>query len=196
MDEQAAGLPKPARWGWQCLAIAAIFGLAVACLRFEGQPWWCRCGRPFLWSGNIQSEHNSQHLVDPYSFTHVLHGLIFYALLRPLSGKLGQKTRLVVALLVEVAWEVAENSDAVIDRYRRATISLGYSGDSVVNSLGDIASCWLGFYLASRLPARWSVALFLAVEVTLLAIYRDCLTLNVLMLVHPIESVKSWQTGH
>lgn len=188
--------PRPAPGTWQLVAIAAVIGLAVASLRFEGQRWWCRCGRPFLWSGDIHSGHNSQHLVDPYSFTHALHGLIFFALLRPLAGKLGFGTRLALALLIEVAWEVVENSDAVIERYRHATISLGYAGDSVWNSLGDIASCSLGFYLAARLPIRWSVALFLAVELILLAVYRDCLTLNVLMLLHPLESVRSWQMGH
>src|SRR4029077_20979363 len=139
-----------------------------------------------LWSGDIRSGHNSQHLLDPYSFTHALHGLLFFALLRPLAGKLGFGTRLVLALLLEAAWEVAENSDSVIERYRHATIALGYAGDSVVNSLGDIASCGLGFFLASRLRVRWSMTLFLAVELILLAIYRDCLTLNVLMLVQPL----------
>jgi hypothetical protein len=192
------GIPSPRRDSlgiWHLIAIACVIGLAVASLRFEGQRWWCQCGRLALWSGDIQSSHNSQHLLDPYSFTHVLHGLIFYALLRPLAGKLGVGTRLIFALLIEMVWEVVENSDAVIDRYRQATIALGYAGDSVVNSLGDIASCGLGFFLAARLPARWSVVLFLAVELTLLAVYRDCLSLNVLMLLYPLESVKTWQMG-
>ena len=150
---------------------------------------------PFPWSGDIHGGHNSQHLVDPYSFTHALHGLLFYALLRPLAGRLGSGTRLVLALVLETLWEVAENSDAVIERYRRATIALAYAGDSVVNSLGDIASCGVGYVLATRLPVRWSVVLFFVVEAVLLAVYRDCFVLNVLMLVHPIEVVKAWQMG-
>jgi hypothetical protein len=187
--------PRSPLGTWHFIAISAVTGLAVASLRFEGQRWWCRCGRPSLWTGDIHSMHNSQHLLDPYSFTHALHGLLFFAMLRPLAGKLGSVTRLVLALLLEVVWEVVENSDAVIERYRRATIALGYTGDSVANSLGDIASCGLGFFLAARLPVRWSVTLFFAVEMILLAVYRDCLSLNVLMLVYPLESVKAWQMG-
>ena len=177
------------------LAIAAIFGLATVALRLEGHRWWCRCGRLTPWSGDIHSEHNSQHLVDPYSFTHMEHGLLLYALLRPFAGRLGPGSRLILAVALEAIWEVAENSPAVIERYRQATIALGYVGDSVVNSLGDIAACTLGFFLAQRLPVRWSVALVLAVEATLLAIYRDNLALNVLMLVFPLESIKAWQMG-
>jgi len=180
---------------WHPLAIVSVIGLAVVSLRFEGQRWWCRCGRLYPWSGDIQSAHNSQHLFDPYSFTHVLHGLLFYALLRPVAERLGLGTRMVIALAIESLWEVVENSDAVIERYRQATIALGYSGDSVFNSLGDIVSCGAGFLIASRLPARWSVLLFFAVEATLLAVYRDCFLLNVLMLVSPVEAIKSWQTG-
>jgi len=172
----------------------SIIGLAVVSLRLEGQRWWCRCGRLYPWSGGIHSAHNSQHLLDPYSFTHVLHGLILYALLRPLAKRLGPGTRLVIALAIEALWEVVENSGAVIERYRQATIALGYAGDSVFNSLGDVVSCGAGFLIASRLPARWSVLLFFAVEAVLLAVYRDCLLLNVLMLVWPVEAIKSWQT--
>jgi hypothetical protein len=167
----------------------------VVALRFEGRRWWCRCGHLSPWSGDIHSAHNSKHLFDPYSFTHVLDGLLFYALLRALAGKLGSVSRLVLALALEVMWEVAENSDVVIERYRRATIALGYTGDSVFNSLGDIASCGGGLLLAAQLPVRWSVLLFFAVEAGLLAVYRDCFLLNVLMLVCPIEAVKAWQMG-
>ncbi len=175
------------------LAIAVILGLATVALRLEGHRWWCRCGRLTPWSGVIHSEHNSQHLLDPYTFTHVEHGLILYAVLWLFRGWLGLGRRFIIAVAAEAIWEVFENSAAVIDRYRQATIALGYVGDSVVNSLGDIAACAVGFYVASRLPARWSVALLITVEAALLAIYRDNLTLNVLMLVFPIEAVKRWQ---
>jgi hypothetical protein len=177
------------------LAIAAIFGLATVARRLEGQRWWCRCGRLTPWSGDIYSEHNSQHLVDPYSFTHMEHGLLLYALLRPFARRLGPGSRLILAVGLEALWEVVENSPAVIERYRQATIALGYVGDSVANSLGDIAACTLGFFLANRLPVRWSVALLLAVEAALLAIYRDNLALNLQMLVFPLESMKAWQMG-
>jgi Protein of unknown function (DUF2585) len=177
------------------LAMGAIFGLAAVALRLEGHRFWCRCGRLTLWSGDIHSAHNSQHLVDPYSFTHVEHGLLLYALLRPFGRWVGPGSRLVIAVAIEGIWEVVENSAAVIERYRQATIALGYAGDSVVNSLGDIVACTLGLFLAHRLPVRWSVALLVTVELALLAIYRDNLTLNVLMLVFPLESVKTWQMG-
>jgi hypothetical protein len=147
------------------------------------------------WSGDIWSAHNSQHFADPYSLSHLLHGLIFHALLVPLAHRLRFGPRLVLAVALEATWEVFENSPAVIGRYRSATAALGYSGDSLLNSLGDIASCGLGFWLASRLPVRWSVALFLAVEVGMLLVYRDCLVLNVLMLVYPVGAIKAWQTG-
>lgn len=177
------------------LAIALILAGVVLALRLEGQPWWCRLGDLALWSGDIHSPHNSQHPFDPYSLTHLLHGIIFYALFRPLAVRMTPGARVVSALALEAAWEVVENSPPVIERYRRATIALGYSGDSVVNSLGDIASCGLGLYLAARLPARWSVALFVAVELFLLAFYRDNLTLNVLMLVWPVGAIKAWQAA-
>ncbi len=177
------------------LAIAAIFGLGTVARRLEGHRWWCSCGRLTPWSGNIHSEHNSQHLVDPYSFTHMEHGLLLYALLRPFAKWLGPGSRLILAVSTEALWEVVENSQAVIERYRQATIALGYVGDSVTNSLGDIAACTLGFFLAKRLPVRWSVALLLAIEAALLGIYRDNFALNLLMLLFPLESMKAWQMG-
>jgi hypothetical protein len=177
------------------LALTSIAAVTMVLLFRRGQPWWCRCGRLAPWSGEIWSGHNSQHLADPYTLSHLLHGLVFFAVLRPLARWLGLGPRLVLAGALEAAWELFENAPAVIERYRTATMALGYSGDSLLNSLGDIASCGLGFWLAARLPARWSVALFLAVEVGMLAVYRDCLVLNVLMLVHPVGAIKSWQTG-
>jgi hypothetical protein len=177
------------------MALAAIVAVAIVALRIEGHRWWCRCGRFSPWSGNIHSKHNSQHLIDPYSFTHILHGFLLYALLRPLAGRLSFGTRVVLALALESLWEILENSEMIIERYRKTTIALGYAGDSVLNSVGDMLACFLGFLAASRLPVRWSVGLFVLIEASLLLVYRDCLTLNVLMLVYPIETVKSWQMG-
>jgi hypothetical protein len=182
---------RPLSW----LVLSFVVGITVIWLRSQGRRWWCRIGDLSPWSGGIHSPHTSQHVADPYSFTHFLHGLLFYALFRYLAGRLRWDTRFVLAIALECLWEVVENSGMVIDRYRRATIALGYEGDGVINSLGDVASCGLGFLVAGRLPVRWSIALFLAVEVALLITYRDNLLLNVIMLVYPFEAVKSWQMG-
>jgi hypothetical protein len=177
------------------LGLGVILVLATIALRAEGRRWWCRCGQWFLWSGNIHSSHNSQHLVDPYSFSHLLHGIIFYAMLRPLANRLRPSTRFLAAVAMEAIWKFIENSTFMIDRYRKATVALGYTGDSIVNSLGDIACSALGYYLAARLPWRWSIAIVVLVEFLMLMIYRDNLTLNVLMLLWPIDAVKTWQAG-
>ena len=182
---------RPLCW----FVIVSVLVATFICLRFEGRRWWCRCGVPSPWSVGIRSPHTSQHLIDPYSLTHVLHGLLIYALLRVAAGRLRWDARLVLAIALECLWEVVENSAMVIERYRRGTIALGYEGDSILNSLGDVASCGLGFLLARRLLVRWSIALFLVVEVALLILYRDNLLLNLIMLLHPFEAVKSWQSG-
>ena len=182
---------RPLSW----LVLTLVVGLAVLCLRYEGRRWWCRLGDLSPWSVGIQSPHTSQHLVDPYSLTRVLHGLLFYALLRLIIGRVRWDARLVLAITLECLWEVVENSAEVIERYRRGTIALGYEGDIILNSLGDVASCGLEFLLARRLPVRWSVALFLVVAAALLILYRDNLLLNLIMLLHPSEAIKSWQAG-
>jgi hypothetical protein len=128
------------------LAIAALFGIAAMALRREGRRWWCRCGRPRPWSDDIWSEHNSQHLLDPYTFTHIEHGLLLYALLRPLARWIGPGHRLVLAMTLETLWEIAENTQPVIENYRKAAFARGYAGDSVANSLADIAACGLGLW--------------------------------------------------
>ena len=182
---------RPQFW----LALSLVIGITVIRLRFTGRRWWCRLGDLSPWSGGIHSPHTSQHVADPYSFTHFLHGLLFYALFHFVARRLKWDARFVLAIALECLWEVFENSGMVIDRYRRATIALGYEGDSVINSLGDVASCGLGFLVASRLPVKWSMALFFVIELALLISYRDNLTLNVIMLVYPFEAVKSWQMG-
>jgi Protein of unknown function (DUF2585) len=177
------------------LALAAVTAAAVLALRVEGRRWWCACGRPFLWSGDTQGAHNSQHLFDPYSFTHVLHGLALCGLLAWAGRRLAPAWRLVVAVGLEAVWEVAENSPFVIQRYRTATLAVGYEGDTVANSLGDIVCCAAGFALARRLGLRASVAVFLVTEAVLLAWIRDDLLLSVVMLVYPVEAIKAWQTA-
>ncbi len=173
------------------LTAAAIVVAAAVLLRAEGRIWWCACGSWIPWSWIVFSRHNSQHLVDPYSFSHILHGLLFYAGLAAL--RVPHRIRFPIALALEAGWEVLENSDLVIQRYREATISLDYYGDSVANSLSDIAFCALGYWAAMRVPVRVSVALYALIEIVMLVAIRDNLTLNVLMLVWPLESVKAWQ---
>ena len=176
--------------------VLVICGSAVL-LRVLGQPVSCKCGSLRLWSGDVWSTHNSQHLFDPYSLTHVLHGVIFCGLLWLLPKKVPGSVRLLMAVLVEAVWEVIENTPFVIERYRTVTMSLDYYGDSIVNSFGDNLSSIVGYLFAVRFGLRRSMVFFVATELTLLVLIRDCLTLNVLMLLWPVEAIKHWQmTGH
>lgn len=169
-------------------ALAAAFGML---LYVEGRPAWCKSGLA-LWSAAWTS-CTSQSFFDPYSLSHVLHGVIFYWLLRPLADRVSLPWRLVVALVLEISWEMLENSPWVIERYRQDTAAFDYTGDSIVNALGDVASAVVGFAIASRFSWKVSVALFIVFELWMLLLARDNLTLNVLMLLNPIESIKEWQ---
>src|SRR5687768_16855603 len=131
--------------------IVVLLALAVVYLRWQGRIWWCACGRPNPVSVVVQSQHNSQHLIDPYSLSHVLHGIIFFGVLWLFRRKLRLTARAATAAVIEIGWEMLENSPIVINRYRAATVSLGYTGDSIVNSLGDVASFVLGFHIARKL---------------------------------------------
>ena len=164
------------------------FGLL---LYLEGRPAWCTSGLA-LWSAAWTSS-TSQNFFDPYSLSHVLHGVIFFWLLRPLADRVSLPWRLVVALVLEISWEMLENSPWVIERYRQDTAAFDYTGDSIVNALGDVASAVVGFAIASRFSWKVSMALFVVFELWMLWLAHDNLTLNVLMLLHPIESIKEWQ---
>ncbi len=179
------------------LAIVVVLVATVYQLRSQGRLWWCSCDYILLWSGDPWSSDNSQHLLDPYSFTHVLHGFALCGLLAWLAARLSLVWQLWLAVAIEALWEVVENSEFVIRRYREETAALGYQGDTVVNSLGDILVCGLGFLLARRLGLRRTLALFAVTEVTLVFLIRDSLLLNVLMLIYPIDAIKAWQAaGH
>lgn len=147
------------------------------------------------WSGDINSNQNSQQIADPYTFTHVTHGVGFYALLRLIAGSLPVGSRFILAMLIESAWEVFENTDFVINRYREATISLDYYGDSVINSIFDIFAAALGFWLAWRFRVPVSIIVIILLEVMLAFWIRDSLFLNILMLIYPLDVVRRWQMG-
>ena len=168
---------------------------AAALLWMLGRVWWCQAGDYRPWSFAVLSEHNSQHLIDPYSFTHILHGILEFWLIGLLFRFVPVHWRLVIALFIEGSWEVVENTDYVINRYREATISLNYYGDSILNSLSDITCCGLGFLIAYKIRFWKSLALFLATEAILIAWIRDSLLLNIVMLIYPLDAIKHWQAG-
>jgi hypothetical protein len=189
----------PHRGAW--IASAVIFLAAIAILFAMDRPPICECGTIKLWHGVVESSENSQHISDWYAPSHFTHGLIMagvaWLLWRKwkLFGGAPSRWALPIAVFVEAAWEVAENTPLIINRYREVTISWGYSGDSILNSAADIGWMTLGFLLALRLPGWASIALGLFLELLALAVIRDNLTLNVLMLLYPIEAVAAWQAG-
>ena len=179
------------------LAVVAVLAGTAYQLRSQGRLWLCSCDYVLLWSGDAWSSDNSQHLLDPYSFTHVLHGFAFCGLLALVVPRVPAVWRLWLAVSVEALWEVVENSEFVIRRYREETAALGYTGDTVLNSLADIVLCGIGFALANRLGFRLTAALFVATEAILAVWIRDGLILNIIMLIYPMEIIRDWQAaGH
>lgn len=169
---------------------------AVVILQIQGRVWWCQAGDLAPWYWDIWSTHNSQHIIDPYSFTHVLHGVLEFWLIGLVFRRMPIVWRLALAVFIESSWEVAENSAAVIERYRSATISLDYFGDSIINSIADIACCSMGFLIAYKLRFWRSFALFVVTEILLIIFIRDSLIINIIMLLFPVEAIKTWQMGH
>jgi hypothetical protein len=177
----------------QMVAIGLVLLLVVVLLRAEGRMFICSCGHFAVWTSDTCSSNTSQQLLDPYSFTHVLHGFLFFWLIALLFRRMNSSWQVCLALLLEGAWELFENTRFVIDKYRTETAALGYTGDTIVNSLGDLTCAFAGFMIARSLGLRRSLIVFVVVEVVLIVWLRDSLLLQILMLVHPVEAIKLWQ---
>lgn len=170
-----------------------VIVLMIFQLFYQGRIWWCKQGDYGLWSSAVLSSHNSQHLFDPYTFTHLLHGVLFFWIMSLIFPKMSGMWRLFAAVAAECGWEALENTNAVIEHYRTVTISLDYYGDSVANSLGDVFACSVGFIVAQKIKLWWSFGVFILTELILIFWIHDSLLLNIVMLVFPLDSVKNWQ---
>lgn len=182
------------RYGFSILSLLVVFALVALIEYSSGRSIFGPDGKFGFWDGNIWGSENSQRVADAYSFSHIIHGLLFYGFLWLVARKIPLQYRFLIALVIEGGWELLENSPIIINRYREATISLGYVGDSILNSVSDVGMMAIGFCIARTVRIWVSIAIIVIFEVGCLLWVRDNLTLNVLMLVHPVESIKSWQS--
>jgi len=181
------------RWVLPGIAMALVLLAMIVLLRAEGRMFLCACGQFAVWVSDWCSSNTSQQLLDPYSLTHLLHGFLFFWLIALAFRRMPRGWQVLLAMLLESAWEIFENTSFVINKYRTETAALGYQGDTIVNSLGDLACALIGFLIARQLGVRRSLIVFVLVEVVLILWIHDSLLLQILMLVRPIEAVKLWQ---
>jgi hypothetical protein len=177
-------------------AALAISAVAAGILLWMGRIPYCSCGYIKFWHNHANDAETSQHFADWYTYSHVLHGVIFYWILWAIfRGRLSVAARLVIAMLMEAAWEIFENTGLIIERYRTQTVSRDYAGDSVINSVGDMLATLFGFLVTARLPVWLTVVLLIATEITMLVLLRDNLILNIIMLVYPLDAIRQWQAA-
>lgn len=183
------------QYRWIIILFVAICAITAGIELAMGRLPFGPDGRIGFWEGNIWSSEQSQRIADPYTFSHMIHGMLFYGFLWLVARKLPLRYRFIAAVLLEAAWEILENSPIIINRYREVTISLGYVGDSVLNSVSDICFASLGFLFAWRARLGVTIGVIIAMEVGTALWVRDNLILNIIMLVHPIEAIKEWQSA-
>jgi hypothetical protein len=178
---------------WLSIAATVVMSLLLWSM---GRIWWCKIGDWAIYINEAWgNSHTSQHLLDPYVFTHILHGVAFLWITGLIFSKLAVEWRFLIATGAEVGWEILENSNFIIEKYRANTASYDYFGDSILNSIADVAACSLGFWIAVKLGIWKSLAFFVIVELFLILWIRDSLLINILMLIYPLDAIKQWQIG-